>query len=100
MPTVLSAIAIGVIIGRHVASRPFITAGIAALLHLGFSTWVALHGWHLTAPFGYYVFTPTGANRAGETASMLLIVILEVYVASVIARRTWERRPRALRINA
>jgi hypothetical protein len=101
VPTVLSAIAIGVLIGRHVVSRPFLTAGMIALVHLVLSVWVAGHGLNVTAPVGYYfLYTPSGGSPGGELASMLLMVVIEVYVAAVIARRAWEKRPRALRMEA
>jgi hypothetical protein len=101
VPTVLSAVAIGVIIGRHVAARPFLTAGVVALLHLIASVWIAGHGLNVSAPVGSYIlFTPSGGNPGGEQLTMLLVVLVEVYVAAGIARRAWAKRPRALRANA
>ena len=101
VPTVLSAVAIGVIIGRHVAAGPFLTAGVVALLHLIASVWIAGHGLNVSAPVGYYIlFTPTGGSPGGEQLTMLLVVIIEVYFAAAIARRAWTKRPRALRIDA
>jgi len=101
VPTVLSAVAIGVIIGRHVAARPFLTAGVVALLHLIASVWIAGHGLSVSAPAGSYIlFTPTGGSPGGEQLTMLLVLLVEVYFAATIARRAWAKRPRALRANA
>ena len=100
VPTVLSAIAIGVLIGRHVAARPFLTAGVVALFHLIASVWIAGHGLNVSAPVGYFIlFTPSGGSPGGEQLTMLLVVIVEVYVAATIARRAWAKRPRALRVS-
>lgn len=98
VPTVLSAITIGVVIGRHVVAHAFVTAAIVALIHLFFSTWVVVRGLNLSAPFGYYfMLTPIGRYPSAEMASMVLMITLELYVAAVVARRMWEKRPRALR---
>jgi len=92
IPTVLSAIAIGVIIGRHVSSWIFAVAAVVAFFHVLLSFFVVTRNIHLSAPTGGYLAFARGRNSAPQ----FMMAILEIYIAAVIARRTAAKRPRAL----
>jgi hypothetical protein len=90
LPAVLSAIGIGVVVGRHVYAWPFAIAALVAAAHLVAGWLLALAGWML-APVGTYLMFSFNAMPAFAMA------LLEIYVAAVVARRSWNKRPRALR---
>ena len=97
VPTALSAIALGVIIGRHVQSNVVATASIVAFLHLAASFFIVVRGVHIAAPTGVYVaLTPNHRN----VSPILAMMILEIYIAVTMARRASAKRPRALRTGA
>jgi hypothetical protein len=97
VPSVMGAIAIGVIVGRHVIRRPFLIAGIVALVHMISSVWFALRDLSVSPTGYFFIYAPTGGRPEGEGLLMVLVVVAEVYIAGVIAARTWAKRPRALR---
>jgi signal transduction histidine kinase len=97
VPTVLSSIAMGVLIGRHVFARPLATGAAVATVHLALSVWFAFHGVGLAAPIGEYAaFQPLDQSPL----PLMLMAVLQIYATAVIARSTWEKRPRALRGKA
>ena len=99
VPIALSAIAIGVVIGRHVYKRAFLIAMLVAAAHIALSVVAAWNDIHIAAPLGSYaLFTPAGSG-AGSTP-IVLLGIAQIYGAGIFARRASSKRPHALRSAA
>jgi len=96
IPSLLSAIAIGAIVGRHVHGRVELTAATLAVLHIGLTLFIAIHlnsPVQIAAPIGrYFVEGPIGS-----TAPEIVVILAEVYTAAMVARGSAKRRPAALR---